>query len=68
MQDRNVPIVSRSIVLTALFSERFDQVSGATASADDSALRAAQSVLAILLPYANDAAAAHLSDLSDFYR
>jgi len=66
--DRDVPIVSRNLVVIALFSERFDEVSGAASSADDSALRIARSVLAILLPYAADDAVTHWAALSDHYR
>jgi AcrR family transcriptional regulator len=66
--DTDMPTVSRNLVVVALFSERFDEVSGAASSADDSALRIARSVLAMLLPYASDDAVAHWAALSDHYR
>lgn len=66
--DHDAAVVSRNLVVIALFSERFDAVSGADSSADDSALRIAHSVLAILSPYAAEDAAAHLAALSDHYR
>lgn len=63
-----VALVSRNLVVTAMFSERFDAVSGTTSSADDSALRIASSVLAILMPYATQDTAKHLAALSEHYR
>lgn len=64
----DLPIVSRNLVVIAMFSERFDEVSGAASSADDSALRIARAVLAIVLPYASADAASHWAALSDHYR
>lgn len=64
----DLPVLSRNLVVIALFSERFDEVSGAASSADDSALRIARSVLAVLAPYAGSDAALHLAALSDRYR
>lgn len=66
--DSDVPIVSRNLVVIALFSERFDEVSGLASSADDSAIRIARAVLAILSPYASDEAVNHWAALSDHYR
>ena len=68
IDDRQADIVSRNLVVTALFSERFDALSGAATSADDSAMRIARAVLALLLPYATEDAALHLAALSDHYR
>jgi len=64
----DVALVSRNLVVTAMFSERYDAVSGAALSADDSAMRIALSALAILKPYAQPGSAAHLVALSDQYR
>lgn len=66
--ETDIPIVSRNLVVIAMFSERFDEVSGAASSADDSALRIARAVLAIVLPYASADAASHWAALSDHYR
>jgi len=61
-------LISRNIVLVAMFSERFDTVSGTASSADDSAMRIARSALAILRPYAQGGTAEHLAALSHQYR
>ncbi len=68
IDDRQADIVSRNLVVIALFSERFDAVAGIATSADDSAMRIARAVLALLSPYATDDAALHLAALSDHYR
>ena len=68
IDDRQADIVSRNLVVIAMFSERFDRVSGLDASADDSAMRIARSVLALLSPYATDDAALHFAALSAHYR
>ena len=65
--DSDAVLVSRNLVVIVLFSERFDEVSGAASSADDAAMRIAHSVLALLSPYATDEAAAHLATLRDHY-
>lgn len=61
-------LIGRNLVVVALFSERFDAVSGAALSADDSAMRIARSALAILRPYAQAGTAEQLAALSDQYR
>jgi len=68
ISDQDIAIVSRNLVVIALFSERFDEVSGVAISADDSALRIARSMLAMLAPYASEATMSHLAALSDHYR
>jgi AcrR family transcriptional regulator len=57
-----------NLVVIAMFSERFDEISGVASSADESALRIARAVLAVLLPYASDDAVSHWAALSDHYR
>ena len=64
----HIETTSRNLVVVALFSERYDEVSGDAGSADDAALRIARSVLTMLLPYASDESAEHLAALSDHYR
>ena len=64
----DVRVVSRNVVVIALFSERFDEVSGAGSSAEDSALRVARSVLAVLQPYASEDAVTHWAELSGHYQ
>lgn len=61
-------LVSRNLVMMAMFSERFDAVTGAASSADDSAMRIARSALAVLRPYAQSGTAEHLAALSEQYR
>ncbi len=61
-------LLSRNLVVIALFSERFDAVTGHALSADESALRIAQSLLALLSPYASHDASDQLAALSRHYR
>ena len=68
VDDSEVPIMSRNLVVIALFSERFDEVSGAGASVDVSALRMARSVLGILMPYSSQEAAQLIAELAERYR
>ncbi len=44
-------LVARVLVITVLFSERFDDLGGKRAAADDTATQIARSVLVILQPY-----------------
>lgn len=44
-------LVARVLVITVLFSERFDDLGGKRAAADDAATQIARSVLVILQPY-----------------
>ena len=68
IDDHQADVVSRNLVVIAMFSERFDAVSGVTSSADDSAMRIARAVLALLYPFASDDTALHLAALSAHYR
>jgi len=68
IDDRDVPTVCRNLVVIAMFSERFDAVSGADSAADVMALRIARSLLALLLPYSTADAAPLLQALAEQYR
>lgn len=68
MDDREVPIVCRNLVVITLFSERYDDINGAALTADASALRIAQSILGMLLPYSSREAEDLFAELADHYR
>ena len=68
VDDSEVAVMSRNLVVIALFSERYDDVSGAGSSVDVSALRMARSVLGILMPYSSQEAAQLIAELSQRYQ
>jgi len=68
IQDKHADIACRNVVVIALFSERYDEISGSAGTADDSALRIGRAVLGILQPYASDGFESELAALSDHYR
>jgi AcrR family transcriptional regulator len=68
VDDSEVAVLSRNLVVIALFSERFDDVSGTGSSVDVSALRMARSVLGILMPYSSQEAAQLIAELSQRYQ
>ena len=61
-------ILGRSIVVQTLFSESFDTLTGVTAKDSNSTVRAAQSVLHLLLPYLEGNNADLVRSLLDDYR
>lgn len=65
--DKQLPVVCRSLVIIALFSERFDEISGAPSPAALCALRTAQSLLGALWPYASDSASPMFAELAEHY-
>jgi AcrR family transcriptional regulator len=67
VDDSEVPTLCRNLVLIALFSERFDEISGAASSVDVIALRIARSVLGILRPYSSEEASQLIADLAKQY-
>lgn len=62
-----IEVVSRNLVVLALFSARYDALIRASQAADDSALRTARAILGALRPYARSDAVGHLDDLSRSY-
>jgi len=68
VDNNEVSVMSRNLVVIALFSERFDEISGATSSVDVSALRIARAVLGILLPHSSHEAAVLIEELTERYR
>ena len=60
IDDSEVPVVCRNLAVISLFSERYDEVSGAGSTADISGLRIARSLLGILLPYSSRQASPQL--------
>ncbi len=65
---REVPILCRNLVVITLFSERYDDINEAALAADVSALRIAQSILGILLPYSSREAEVLFAELAEHYR
>lgn len=67
ISDADAPLVARNLAVIALFSDRFDQLTGAPGSADDAALRVAGSILNALKPFGASFAAEHIEDLAAHY-
>jgi len=67
VSDQEVPVMCRNLVVILLFSERFDEISGATSSAEDSALRIARSLLGVLLPYSSKESSKLIAALAEHY-
>jgi len=67
IDNQEMQVVCRNLVVISLFSERFDEITGSTSSTDVSAMRVAQSVLGILQPYASPDAAQFIAELSEHY-
>ena len=65
--DADAPLVARNLAVIALFSDRFDQLTGTSGSADDAALRVAGSILNALKPFSASSAADHIEDLAARY-
>ena len=68
IDDIEVSVASRNLAVIALFSERFNTISGVDHSADAVALETARSVLALLLPHSTGETASVFSELSRQYR
>ncbi len=67
IEDSDARIVARNLAVIALFSERFDQLSGVSATADDNALRIAGSILNVLKPFAATDAGHYVDGLAAHY-
>jgi len=68
VDNSEVPVMSRSLVVISMFSERFDEISGTASTVDVSALRIARSVLGILMPYSSHEASLLIEELAERYR
>ena len=68
LSDSDATLVSRNLAVIALFSERFDGLSGHVKSADDSALSVAGSILSLLRPFTSGDAAEHMTELASHYQ
>ena len=68
IEDSTIPEVCRNLAVIALFSERFDKLSGTAAESDVTALRIARAVLSVVLPYATPEAAPFLQAITEQYR
>jgi len=67
IDDDNAAILARNLAVIALFSPRFDGLTGQVLSADDSALRVAGSILNALKPITADGAVEHIEELAAHY-
>jgi AcrR family transcriptional regulator len=67
INEDDAPIAARNLAVIALFSDRFDTLTGKSDSADDSALRIAGSVLNTLKPFAAASESAYINDLAAHY-
>lgn len=67
LSESEAPVVARNLAVIALFSDRFDQLTGKSGTADDAALRVAGSILNALKPFSAAAAAKHIDDLAARY-
>jgi AcrR family transcriptional regulator len=67
MSDADAPVIARNLAVIALFSDRFDHLTGSSHSADEAALRVAGSILNALKPFSEADAAAHIEDLAARY-
>lgn len=67
LEKRDMPIVSRNLAVTALFSEKFDALVDSPRTADDAAIHIAAAVLNMLKPFVAESAAAHLAKLATYY-
>lgn len=68
INDDDAAIIARNLAVIALFSERFDGLTGKATTADDSALRVAGSILNALKPLTASDAAAHFEGLASHYQ
>jgi len=67
VSDEEVPVMCRNLVVILLFSERFDEISGATSSAEASAMRIARSVLGVLSPYSSEESSKLIAAVAEHY-
>lgn len=67
IDDNEMPVVCRNLVVVSLFSERYDDLTVSAERDEVSAMRVAQSVLGIVLPYASPDAAEFIAELSEHY-
>ena len=65
--DREAAAISRNLAVLALFSGRFDRLTGEDESADDEALRIAGSILSAIRPFAARSAAPQIDRLAAHY-
>lgn len=63
----DAPVIARNLAVIALFSERFDKLTGKPRSADDAALRVAGSILNALRPFTAASATAYIDELAARY-
>ena len=68
IETNEVAVVSRNLVVLALFSVRYDTLISTSHTVDDSALRTARAILGAIRPYAVSDTVAQLDDLSSSYR
>jgi len=67
ISDEDAAVISRNLAVLALFSERFDGLTGKVTTADDAALRTAGAILNALKPFTVEGAVAHIAELAAHY-
>ncbi len=67
MGEDDAPVIARNLAVIALFSERFDNLTGNPGSADDAALRVAGAILNSLKPFTADSTTAYIDELAAHY-
>ncbi len=67
ISERDAPIIARNLAVIALFSERFDNLTGQAMTADDAALRVAGSILNALKPFTAKAVVPQIENLAAHY-
>jgi AcrR family transcriptional regulator len=68
LEDRDASLVARNLAVIALFSERFQRLTGASTRADDEALRVASSILTAMRPLVTGQAVGLLDELASRYK
>ena len=67
IDDLEVGLLCRNLVVVALFSERYDEVCDKAMTADLSALKAVRGILGMLMPYAGVETKPVLAELASLY-
>jgi AcrR family transcriptional regulator len=67
ISDEDAAVIARNLAVIALFSERFDGLTGKVTTADDAALRTAGAILNALKPFTVEEAVAHMTELAAHY-
>lgn len=67
IDESNIGLVCRNLVVVALFSERFDEIGGDQVTPDISAMRVARSLLGVISPYSIEDGKLMIAELMRHY-